>query len=37
MNRPMRIIAGAVAAAATVTLAWMPSMILAGITATAID
>jgi hypothetical protein len=37
MNRPMQIVAGVVAAAATVTLVWMPSLILAGITATAID
>jgi hypothetical protein len=37
MNRPMQIIAGVVAAAATVTLVWMPSLILAGITATAAD
>ena len=37
MNRPMQVIAGVVAAAATITLVWMPSVILAGITATAVD
>ena len=37
MNRPMHIIAGVVAAAATITLVWMPSVILAGITATGVD
>ena len=37
MNRPLRVIAGVVAAAATITLVWMPSVILAGLTATAVD
>jgi hypothetical protein len=37
MNRPMQIIAGVVAAAATIKLVWMPSVILAGITATGLD
>jgi hypothetical protein len=37
MNRPMQILAGVVAAAATITLVWMPSAILAGITASALD
>jgi hypothetical protein len=37
MNPPMQIIAGVVAAAATSTLVWMPSVILAGLTATAVD
>jgi hypothetical protein len=37
MNRPTHIIAGVVAAAATTTLVWMPSVILAGLTATAAD
>jgi hypothetical protein len=37
MNRPLHVIAGVVAAAATVTLVWMPTLILAGITATAVD
>jgi hypothetical protein len=33
----MHVIAGVVAAAATVTLVWMPTLILAGLTATGID
>jgi hypothetical protein len=37
MNRSLRFIAGVVAAAATVTLVWMPTVILAGLTATAAD
>jgi hypothetical protein len=37
VNRPLHFIAGVVAVAATVTLVWMPAMILAGITATAAD
>jgi hypothetical protein len=37
MNRPLHFIAGVVAAAATVTLVCMPTVILAGLTATAID
>jgi hypothetical protein len=37
MNRPMHIIAGVVAAAATITLVGMPSLILAGLTATGVD
>jgi hypothetical protein len=37
MNRPMQIIAGVVAAATTITLVWLPSVILAGLTATAAD
>jgi hypothetical protein len=37
MNRHMHVIAGVVAAAATVTLVWMPTLILAGLTATGID
>jgi hypothetical protein len=37
MNRPMQIIAGVVAAAPTITLVWMPSVILGGLTATGID
>jgi hypothetical protein len=37
MNRPVKILAGVVAAAATATLVWMPTVILAGITATAVD
>ena len=37
MNRPMQMIAGVVAPAATITLVWMPSLILAGLTATAVD
>ena len=37
MNRPLRIIAGIAAAAATVTLVWMPTVILAGISLNAID
>jgi hypothetical protein len=37
MNRPLHFIAGVVAAAATITLVWMPTAILAGITATGID
>ncbi len=37
MNRPMHIIAGVVAAAATIALVWMPSVILAGLTATGVD
>jgi hypothetical protein len=35
MNRSLQFIAGAVAAAATVTLVWMPTAIFAGLTATA--
>jgi hypothetical protein len=37
MNRPMHIIAGVVAAAATITLVWMPPVILAGLTVTGVD
>ena len=37
MNRPIQIIAGVVAAAATITLVWMPSLILAGLTFNGID
>jgi hypothetical protein len=37
MNRPLHIIAGVAAAAATITLVWMPSVILAGLTATGVD
>jgi len=37
MNRPMQVIAGLVAAAATITLVWMPSVILAELTATGVD
>jgi hypothetical protein len=37
MNRPLRIIAGIAAAAATVTLVRMPTVILAGISLNAID
>ncbi len=37
MNRSFYFIAGAIAAAATVTLVWMPTVILAGLTATGID
>jgi len=37
MNRPMQIVAGVVAAPATITLVWVPSVILAGLTATAVD
>jgi hypothetical protein len=37
MNRPLHFVAGVVAVAATVTLVWMPSVIFAGITATAAD
>jgi hypothetical protein len=37
MNRPMHIIAGVVAAAATITLVWMPSVILAGIALNGLD
>jgi hypothetical protein len=33
----MQIIAGVVAPAAIITLVWMPSLILAGLTATAVD
>jgi hypothetical protein len=37
MNRPIQIIAGVVAAAATITLVWMPSLILAGISFNVLD
>ena len=37
MNRPIPIIAGVVAAAAALTLVWMPSVILAGITFNGLD
>jgi len=37
MNRPVKILAGVVAAAATATLVWMPTVILAGITFNALD
>ena len=37
MNRNLHFIAGVVAAAATVTLVWMPTVIFAGLTATAVD
>ena len=37
MNRSMQLIAGVVAAAATVTLVWTPAVIFAGLTATGID
>ena len=37
MHRPLHFIAGGVAAAVAVTLVWMPSVILAGLTATAVD
>jgi hypothetical protein len=37
MNRPIQIIAGVVAAAATIALVWMPSVILAGISFNGID
>jgi hypothetical protein len=37
MNRPLQFVAGVVAAAATATLVWMPTAILAGITFNAID
>ena len=37
MNRPVKILAGVVAAAATATLVWMPTVILAGISLNAID
>jgi hypothetical protein len=37
MNRPLHVIAGVVAAAATVTVVWMPTLILAGLTVTGID
>jgi hypothetical protein len=37
MNRSLKFIAGGVAATATITLVWMPTVIFAGLTATAID
>jgi hypothetical protein len=37
MNRPVKILAGVVAGAATAALVWMPTVILAGLTATAAD
>jgi hypothetical protein len=37
MHRPLQILAGVVAAAATVTLVWMPSVILAGISFNLLD
>ena len=37
MNRPVKIVAGVVAAAATATLVWMPTVILAGISLNGID
>jgi hypothetical protein len=37
MNRPAKILAGVVAAAATATLVWMPTVILAGISFNGID
>jgi hypothetical protein len=37
MNRPSHIIAGVVAVAATAMLVWMPTVIFAGLTATAAD
>ena len=32
MNRPLHFVAGIVAVAATATLAWMPTLVMAGIT-----
>jgi hypothetical protein len=37
MNRPVKILAGVVAAAATATLMWMPTVVLAGITFNVLD
>jgi hypothetical protein len=37
MNRSLKFIAGAVAAAANITLVWMPTVIFAGLTATGAD
>jgi hypothetical protein len=37
MNRLFGLITGVVAAAATVTLVWMPSVIYAGLTATGVE
>jgi hypothetical protein len=37
MNGPVKMLAGVVAAAATATLVWMPTVILAGITFNGID
>ena len=37
MNRSIQLIAGIVAAAATATLVWMPTLVLAGITASGVD
>jgi hypothetical protein len=37
MNRPVQVIVGIVAAATTITLVWMPSLILAGLTFNGID
>lgn len=37
MNRPLRFAAGIAAAAATATLVWMPTLVLAGITYNFLD
>jgi hypothetical protein len=37
MNRTLPFIAGVVAAAATATLVWMPTLVLAGITFNGLD
>jgi hypothetical protein len=37
MNRPLHFVAGIVAVAATATLAWMPTLVMAGITFNFLD
>jgi hypothetical protein len=37
MNRSIQLVAGVVAAAATATLVWMPTLVLAGIVARGVD